>query len=422
MSTTSSDQGPDHGTAYGRGTPEPDLRLTQVGAGTPMGELLRRCWQPVAVTPAPGSPPVAVRILGEDLILYCDTSGRPGLVEPRCAHRGTTLYFGKAEDDGIRCCYHGWKFATADGRCIDAPMEPDATAANIMRSVVQPWYPCLDYHGLTFAYMGPPDHKPPFPTWDAIEAPLVDEAIVPDDTGYGLGGGTELACNWLQVFENVMDPHHVFVLHSTFSIQQFSDAMAVLPDVAWAHTETGVLTYQDRVLDGGDTYRRITECFLPNGRIVPNVGAGSLGEGYRRGGHVSYVVPIDDTHTKMLSLLRCHTDENGTPVFPPRATWNGTAWDDLSEHERQTMPGDHEAQTGQGPITVHATENLGHTDRGVQMVRRRLREMLRALETGEPIGCLASGASSIPSVAGNFLYPPGRIPAVADIENGTVGA
>ncbi len=415
MSTTGSGNGSvDVGTAYGRGNPEPDRRLTEVGAGTPMGELLRRSWQPVAITPEPGSPPQAVRILGEDLILYCDATGRPGLVEPRCAHRGTTLYFGKVEDDGIRCCYHGWKFATEDGRCIDAPMEPAATLANIKRNVVQPWYPCLDYHGLTFAYLGPPEHKPPFPTWDALEAELVDEAIIPDHSGYGLGGGTVLACNWLQVFENVMDPYHVFVLHSTFSVQQFSDAMAVLPTVEWANTETGVLTYQDRTLDTGEVYRRITECFLPNARIVPNVGAGSTGEGYRPGGHVSFVVPIDDTNTTMLSLLRCHTDEHGDVVFPPRATWNGKAWDDLTPQERQAMPGDHESQVGQGPITIHATENLGHTDRGVQMVRQRLRRMLTAMEAGEPIDGLASGRSSVPSVAGNFLHNPEELPPVAD--------
>lgn len=415
VSTSSSDVG----TAYGRGTPEPNRRLTEVGAGSPMGELLRRVWQPVAVTPSPGAPPRPVRILGEDLILYCDGMGRPGLVEPRCAHRGTTLYYGKVEDDGIRCCYHGWKFATADGRCIDAPMEPAATLANITSNVVQPWYPCIDYHGLTFAYLGPPEHKPPFPTWDALEAPSDDperpDVILPDDSGYGLGGGTVLACNWLQVFENVMDPYHVFVLHSTFSVQQFSDAMAVLPTVDWARTENGVLTYQDRVLDGGDTYRRITECFLPNARIVPNVGAGSPGEGYRRGGHVSFVVPIDDTTTTMLSLLRCQTDDEGQAVFPPRATWNGRAWDDLTEAERQAMPGDHESQVGQGPITVHATENLGHTDRGVQLVRRGLEQMLRAMEAAEPIGALASGLESVPSVAGNFCYPPDEVPPLATV-------
>ena len=396
----------DVGTAYGRPKLDPDRTLTEVGAGTPMGELLRRSWQPVAVTPEPGSPPIAVRILGEELVLYCDRQGRPGLVEPRCAHRGTTLFFGKAEDDGIRCCYHGWKFATADGRCIDAPMEPEGTLGNIKANVVQPWYPCLDYHGLTFAYLGPPEHKPPFPVWDALEGDLEGDVIVSDDTGYGLGGGTVLECNWLQVFENVMDPYHVFVLHSTFSVQQFSDAMAVLPAVDWESTDLGVLTYQDRLLDDGMLYRRITESFLPNARIVPNVGAGSPDEGYRPGGHVSWVVPIDDTTTTMLSLIRCRSDEHGEAVFPPRATWNGKAWDDLTPLERQTMPGDHEAQVGQGPITIHDTENLGHTDRGVQMVRHRLRQMLEAMEAGLPIPGLASGLTTVPSVAGNFLVDP----------------
>ncbi|MEM9561475.1 MAG: aromatic ring-hydroxylating dioxygenase subunit alpha [Actinomycetota bacterium] len=402
------------GSAYGRGRPEPDNELTRVGPGTPMGELLRRAWQPVGLTPEPGSPPQAIRILGEDLVLYCDGSGRPGLVEPRCAHRGTTLYYGKVTDDGISCCYHGWTFATADGRCIDAPMEPPATLANIRRTVVQPWYPCVDYHGLTFAWMGPPEARPPFPTWDVLEAPSDDpdrpDAILADASGYGLGGGTVLGCNWLQVFENVMDPYHVFVLHSTFSVQQFSDAMAVLPSVEWASTDTGVLTYQDRTLEDGSTYRRITECFLPNARIVPNVGAGTPGEGYRSGGALGFVVPIDDTTTTMFSLLRCRTDDDGVAVFPPRATWGGRSWDELTEAEHQAMPGDHEAQVGQGTITIHATEHLGHTDRGVQMVRRRLREQLRALAAGEPLGGLASGLDTVTSVAGNALHPPGRLP------------
>ena len=113
----------DQGTAYGRATPTFDATLVQVGAGTPAGEMLRRYWHPIAVAADVGARPANVRVLGEDLILFRDLRGRPGLLYPRCCHRGTTLYYGTVEADGIRCCYHGWLF-DVQGRCLDQPCEP----------------------------------------------------------------------------------------------------------------------------------------------------------------------------------------------------------------------------------------------------------------------------------------------------------
>ena len=126
------------GTAYGRPAQQPEAALTQVGPGTPMGELMRRYWQPVLASRNVTTRPREIRILGEDLIIFRDGEGRPGLLYPRCMHRGTSLIWGHVEPDGIRCCYHGWKFAV-DGQCIEQPCEPNPHACRPEHR--QPWYP-----------------------------------------------------------------------------------------------------------------------------------------------------------------------------------------------------------------------------------------------------------------------------------------
>ena len=133
-----------NGVAYGRPRQQPDEQLSAVGPGTPMGELLRRYWHPVAVSASLGDLPKKVGILGEELILFRDRQGRPGLLYPRCMHRGTTLYYGKVEDKGIRCCYHGWLF-DVEGRCLEQPCEPGG--GKDLDSVRQPWYPVEERYG-----------------------------------------------------------------------------------------------------------------------------------------------------------------------------------------------------------------------------------------------------------------------------------
>jgi phenylpropionate dioxygenase-like ring-hydroxylating dioxygenase large terminal subunit len=113
-----SNREPDDGTAYGRAPQHHDAEITEVGPGTPCGEFMRRYWHPVALAERVGPTPQKLRILGEDLVLFRDRAGRPGLLYPRCCHRGTTLYYGRVENDGIRCCYHGWLF-DVEGRCLD---------------------------------------------------------------------------------------------------------------------------------------------------------------------------------------------------------------------------------------------------------------------------------------------------------------
>ncbi|MFN8058978.1 MAG: aromatic ring-hydroxylating dioxygenase subunit alpha [Vicinamibacterales bacterium] len=385
-------------TGYGRPTPAPDLRPTATGPGTPAGELLRRYWQPVALSVNVGNLPVPARVLGEDLILFRDGAGRVGLVDQHCCHRGTSLYYGKVEADGIRCCYHGWLF-DVEGRCVDQPCEPhDSTFAAKVR---QPWYPCREYHGLVFAYLGPPESQPAFPRYDFIEDG--EGMVVADGTSYGLGGGEVLDCNWLQLYENVMDPFHVMVLHNRFSGEQFTPAFALRPDVTWAFTDLGMCSTQDRRLDDGRLFRRVTEVLVPNIRIVSSVGAGGAREGFRRAGHIGWILPIDDTHSRMYSLLRVAV-EDGRPVMPPRARHNGKLWAELTEAEHQVMPGDKEAVVSQRPIAVRALDRLGASDRGVIMLRQMLERELSALEAGRAVTLLSPEASAIVTTrAGNYI-------------------
>jgi len=378
--------------------------MTPVGPGTPAGELLRRYWHPVGVASelsglsqqaALAKP---VRVLGEDLVLFRDGGGKFGLLDSRCCHRGTSLYYGRVEPEGLRCCYHGWLFDVS-GRCLDQPCEPPEST--FKERVRQPWYPCREYHGLVFAYMGPLDRIPAFPRYDILEDG--DGAVVADGTSYGLGGGETLDCNWLQIFENVMDPFHVFVLHNAFSGQQFTKALGARPRVSWETTERGMRSIQDRDLEGGRIFRRITEVLIPNVRIVPSVGAAKAGES-ERARHVGWILPIDDTHTRMYSLLRVPV-ENGSPIFPPRARHAGKLWAELTEEEHRRMPGDAEAMVSQGPVTARDREHLASSDQGVILIRKLIREALEAVERGEdPKGtALRAEHQNVETTAGNLV-------------------
>src|SRR5438093_2909632 len=161
--------------AYGLKIPEPDPELTRVGPGTPCGELMRRYWQPVCLSADLQELPKRVRILGEDLIAFRDGQGRAGLLFFRCSHRGTSLEWGRVEERGIRCCYHGWLYDT-EGRCIDMPCESEETCKAL--DVWQPAYKAMEYGGLVFVYMGPPGSEPLFPAYDIIDANGGDEFVL----------------------------------------------------------------------------------------------------------------------------------------------------------------------------------------------------------------------------------------------------
>ncbi len=360
-----------------------------------MGELLRRYWHPVGLSQDAGATPRRVRVLGEDLILFRDGEGRPGLVTEHCTHRGTSLYYGKVERAGIRCCYHGWLFDVA-GRCVEQACEPEGGRAR--HKVRQPWYPLEERYGLIFAYLGPADRQPVLPHYEALEQLEEGEFIETNDQSIGGGGPRIIPCNWLQHYENLVDAFHVVVLHSTFSGTQFVDSMAVMPEVEWDVSPLGVRTISRRELPSGETFLRVSEAALPTLRVIPSPRIGRYGPVESLG----WVLPIDDTHFRIYVAGRVR--EAGE-LAGMRSRQNGKLWEELTEAEHQQFPGDYEAQVSQRPIAVHAEEHLSTTDRGIVMVRRRLREAVEQVQRGEdPPGTAFDEAVGLVSfTAGNFL-------------------
>ena len=384
------------GSAYGRGEPSFMDDITLVGAGTACGEYLRRYWHPIGLARDAGDRPRKVRALGEDLILFRDGAGRPGLLHARCAHRGTTLYYGRVEPEGIRCCYHGWLF-DREGRCLDQPCEPDHGAKH-RHSVRQPWYPVAERYGLIFTYMGPPERKPLLPRYDILENLGDGESIEADDSSIGSGGPVIVPCNWMQHFENVMDPFHVPILHGSFSGAQFVAAMGRMPEVAFAETDRGVRSLQVRPLDGGRRLDRITEVVLPTLRVVPDPRL----DHYGPASSIGWVLPIDDTSFRIYTAGRVR--EPGE-LSRQRSRFGGKTWFELTEDEHQRMPGDFEAQVGQGAITLHSEEHLTSTDRGIAMLRRLMKRQVAAVADGaDPLGLRRAGNGPLVCLdAGNFV-------------------
>src|SRR5512144_924125 len=385
----------DQGTAYGKPQPSFDQKLTKVGAGTPMGELLRRYWHPVGLSTDASATPKKVRALGEDLILFRDLNGQPGLLYPRCMHRGTSLYYGRVEERGIRCCYHGWLYDTT-GRCLEQPCEPNGGEKR--GNIRQPWYPVEERYGLVFAYMGPPQKKPVLPRYDALDELGAGETLEADDSSIGSGGPPIVPCNWLQHFENVMDPYHVPILHGSFSGPQFVEQMAQMPSVSWDWTRRGMRSVQIRNLEGGRRFRRVTEAVLPTLRVVPNPRVGTYG----RVESIGWVLPIDDTSYRIYVAGRVH--EPGQ-LGKMRSKFNGKYWWELTDDEHREFPGDYEAQVGQGSITLHSEEHLRLSDKGVAQLRRMLEAQLEVVaHGGDPLGVTHDPAKEMVRLeAGNFL-------------------
>jgi nitrite reductase/ring-hydroxylating ferredoxin subunit len=391
------------GGGYGRPTGVPNRLLTEVGPDTACGELMRRYWQPVGLSTTTTDRSKEVRILGEDLILFRDGTGRPGLVHARCCHRGTTLHYGKVEKDGIRCCYHGWLF-DVEGRCLEQPCEPEG---GLHRDKVrQPWYPVEERYGLVFAYMGPLDRKPALPRYDVLEHLQPGEMLEQEDKSFYVGGGgftseqPNVPYNWLQNYENVMDPYHVLILHSRFAGVHFREEFALTPKVEWDYVDHGIATRSVRNLSDGRRYERVTQVLLPNIRIVPTI---ELTSG--PGNEVAWIVPVDDTTHRTFGVAR--VGEPGVYTRRSRlADHEGKIWSEMSEEEHQRLPDDYEAQSGQGPVNLHSEEHLATSDKGIAMLRRLLTREIGRVETGQaPLGTVIAGGEALVTVrAGNFFF------------------
>jgi len=336
---------------------ENDL-LSRVGPGTPAGELLRRYWHPVAIAAdlTPDSPTKFVRILGEDLVLFKTTKGEVGLLNDRCSHRGVSLSYGRVEERGIACAYHGWLYDTK-GNCLETPAEP--ADSNFCRTVKHKAYPVQKLAGLYWAYLGP-EPVPVMPKYDVWAR---------TDGWHWLRALPQLDCNWLQAMENSVDTAHLHILHQ----ELVTDGFKV------ESTTRGTIDNLEKFEVEEFLYGLIKRRVFKDGKIeehpllFPTV--------LRQANRTQIRVPIDDTHTWIVYVHfvpdsaepRANKDEvpvNYRKPFkdPPDARHPFTKHR-LDEVDAQ----DFMAWETQGPIVDRTRERLAASDRGVVMYRQMLR-------------------------------------------------
>ena len=380
-------------------TQEQNDRLTQVGPGTPMGELMRRYWHPIAGSSQLNeeNPTKAVRLLGEDLVLYRDASGTIGLVEPSCPHRKASLLYGIPEQNGIRCCYHGW-IMNETGQCVDQPSEPEGS--RFKDKVRIKAYPVQELGGLIFAYMGP-EPAPLLPRYDILVWP-----------GTRTASSVDLPCNWLQCQENSLDPVHFQWLHRYWGgwvmdrkrppeeRDAFNRATAARGAehrrIGFELTDYGIIKRRlvsDETED--DEYWRIGHPIL-----FPNI--------LRVTNSLQFRVPVDDTHTIHLVYQHQHPE-------PGQATQETVPFEEHSAYDVDgrfkadyVLGQDQTAWAIQGPVTDRTTERLGVSDVGIIMYRRLLEEQLRVVDDGgEPMNVHRDPAANecIVFPVEHYVYP-----------------
>jgi 5,5'-dehydrodivanillate O-demethylase len=338
-------------------TPEENKLLTEVGLGTPCGALLRHYWWPVSFSERLGATPQEVRILGEDLVLYRQGE-KAALIGRTCAHRGASLALGRAEADGLRCCYHGWKF-NAEGQCVDMPAEPrDSPMRNEVRV---PAYPTFEVGGLIFAYLGEAP-APAFPRYDLLFEPGLHRVV----------HATFDHCNWLQRAENSVDQLHATVLHAA----GYPELALKRTKVDWTRTPYGIRAQYD--VDGQG---KVSHFVFPSSNRY--FGA-RVGEGSSHNFHIR--VPRDDESTITYGVRAYRAADGNTGVTTrglsdkPRGVYARVddGWWGIASNEQ-----DRAAQESQGIIADRSREILGTSDAGVVMFRRMLRDAIAAVARGE---------------------------------------
>jgi nitrite reductase/ring-hydroxylating ferredoxin subunit len=376
--------------AAASGTPNDMVNETR--RGTPGGEYLRRFWQPVACLNDVVNAPLRVRIMGEDLVVFRDKSGAVGVLHLHCSHRGTSLEFGRVEEHGIRCCYHGRVF-DVDGTILEMPGEP--AVESLRREYRQGAYPVHVFAGLVFAYMGPLELKPPFPIYDRWNVP-----------GMRLAPGPcpPFACSWVQVKENAMDPAHTAVLHAWEG--RFASEFGKFPEITWMETPIGMAYVAARRI-GDRIWIRSTDIMAPNIHSITSV--------FENGRDLkecsppwltNWTVPVDDD--SCINFGMCHVPEDDrTPddVRNNHMLATGGQTPARPYAERQRVPGDYDAIVSQGATAPHSLEHLGTLDQGVTMFRRLLRQGIRDVQEGrDPIGMVRT-SEVIPTYGSDRVVP-----------------
>jgi phthalate 4,5-dioxygenase oxygenase subunit len=388
---------------------EDNERLTRVGPGTPGGEMMRRYWQPILLAhelSEPDGAPVRVRILGEDLIAFRDTDGKVGLVDAYCPHRRAPMFFGRNEECGLRCVYHGWKF-NRDGDCVDMPSEPEGTPLRARVRIKA--YPTYEGGGVIFAYLGPCSQMPPPPSYEWMRVPETHRHVTK----------TMQHSNYLQGLEGGLDTAHVGFLHSDDRnpVTRLA-ARDRQPRLDVHVTDYGYYYTSHRIIGADEHYIRIYQYMLPAQQMRPSIAAG-LGERQEVptiDGHIW--APVDDEHTFVYNYMYSYDDT--TPLSAefvseeeaffgrdPDDYVPGTfrlkrsaANDYLVNRELQKQGNfsgivgvntqDMALQECMGAVVDRTQEFLGSTDRAIVTMRRLLLEAIQDVEDGKsPRGATA---------------------------------
>ena len=384
--------------------------LVRTGPGTAMGNLMRRYWVPIILSseiPDPDGPQVRVRILGEKLLAFRDTEGQPGLIDEFCSHRGASLYFGRNEEGGIRCAYHGLKF-DRNGNCIEVPSAPQACKQMGIKA-----YPCIERAGMVWAYLGPKDRQPAPPGVEWCNLPATHLFV----------SKRLQECNYLQAMEGGIDTSHVSYVHR-FEVDEdpmhqgtkANDYIKADGNVVFdiEKTDFGLTLYGRRNGEPDSYYWRITQWLFPWFTLIPPFGEHALG------GHVW--VPIDDyncwawsinfhPHKPLSAEERRHMEE-GKGIhceyepgggFRPRANKdNEYLIDRVAQREKRAYSGvfgfsmqDASLQESMGAIQDHEKEKLLPTDRAIVMARRMLYEAATALQQDAQPPALDAGRQRV---------------------------
>jgi 5,5'-dehydrodivanillate O-demethylase len=354
--------------------------LTRVGPGTLAGEMLRRYWWPIAFSQdakAKGAP-VKIKLLGEEFVLFRDGTERLGLMALHCSHRGTSLEYGRVEENGLRCCYHGWLYDVR-GNCLEQPAEPaDST---FKERVKHPAYEAQDAGGLIFAYIGP---KP------AALLPSYDLLVRED--GCRIVGGDVENCNWLQRAENSADGAHSIALHAA----GYPNMALKRPRITWEPTPFGIkeTTWIEDV-----PKPRISHYVFPS---HVRHSAARVGERPRQ--VIRFRVPTDDFTTTTF-WIDFYPHKDGKPTQPAALAVKGFRKNQPGVYERVTdgwwnLPNreqDRVAQESQGVIADRTKEHLATSDQGILMLRKMIRDAIEAVQQGrDPMGVIRDPSGNGP--------------------------
>ena len=370
--------------------------LTQTGPAAPMGELFRRFWLPALLSEEvaeAGGAPVRLQLLSERMLAFRDSNGKLGLIDEFCAHRGVSLWFGRNEEGGIRCPYHGWKY-DVEGQCIDVPSEP--AESGYCSKIKLKSYPLVEQGGVVWVYMGPPEQQPPLPAYEFSTVPASQSFMTK----------RLQECNWLQALEGGVDSSHVSFLHrgalnsdplfkgargNQYNLNDFSPVFEVVEATG------GLYIGARRNAEDDQYYWRITPWVMPCFTMVPPRGDHPV--------HGHFWVPIDDENcwawsfdyhpTRDLTTAEVDAMKAGSGIHvryipgtyrPLQNKGNDYLIDRAAQKAGTSYSGvegigmqDASLQESMGPIQDRTRENLVSTDNGIIMVRHRLMKAARAL-------------------------------------------